>query len=169
MKFGKKYSKSGEISVVIIALTVLFILVFLMVFGVCITYINMYSIVYNYKMDLYNLNKSAIMSVNKVEGKFGIYEYNKDRYEEKFLELLKIAYNLNEELKNGNRYIQEVKILEYNIYKSGDVDSCTNKKINEDTIHVVTSITYNPIIFKKLFPNNCTFTIHNDISIKIYE
>ena len=169
MKSGKLYRKSGTISIVIIALSGLFVIVLLVMFAVCIMYINMYSIVYNYKMDLYNLNRSAIISINKSEGKFGIYEYNKQEYQNLFLELLKKTYNLNDELKNGDRYIEKVEILEYEIYTSGNIDSVTGKRINSDIIHVVTSITYNPIIFKSLFPDNCTFVVHNDISIKRYD
>ena len=81
MKSGKLYRKSGTISIVIIALSGLFVIVLLVMFAVCIMYINMYSIVYNYKMDLYNLNRSAIISINKAEGKFGIYEYEKQKYQ----------------------------------------------------------------------------------------
>lgn len=155
-------------SIVLIAIMVSFILVLLLLFAICIMYINVYSIVYNYKMDLYNLNRSAILSVNKVEGKFGIYEYDKSKYMQQLVTLLRKTYNLDENLCNGSRGIEKIKILEYDIYRAGQVDNITNKIISNDVIHILTSIRYNPIIFKSLFPNDCTFKVHNDISIKMY-
>lgn len=120
-------------------------------------------------MDLYNLNRSAIVSVNKVEGKYGIYQYDRKKYMQQFKELLKKTYNLNDNLQNGDKFIEEIRIIEYEVYNKGDVDTVTNKAIPNDMIHVLTSITYQPIVFRKIFANDCTFMVHNDISIEMYD
>lgn len=169
MKFGKTHKKGGDISIFLIAITVTFVTIFVLLFSICVMYINMYSIVYNYKMDLYNLNRSAIVSVNKVEGKYGIYNYDKNVYFQQFKELLKKTYGLNDNLQNSDKFIEKIEILEYDIYTKGSFDNVTHKVVQEDIIHVLTTITYQPIIFKSIFENNCTFTIHNDISIKMYD
>ena len=169
MKYGRNIRRSGNISIIIIVIMVIFIFMLLILFSICIIYINVYSIVYNYKMDLYNLNRSAIISVNKVEGKLGVYEYDKNKYINQFILLLKKTYNLDNNLSDGSRNIDKIEILEYEIYHLGDVDNVTNKVLKNDVVHVLTKITYKPIIFKNLFPDNCTYIVHNDISIKTYE
>lgn len=169
MKNGNVCSKRGDISIIIISFTTIAITMLLLLFAVSIINVNTYCLVYNYKMDLYNLNRNAIITVNKVEGKYGIYEYNKEKYLNTFKELLQKTYGLNENLKNGNKGIKEIKILEYDILYTSQRDNITKKNVKNDTIHVVTSIEYTPIIFNSIFPNNCIFTIHNDISIKMYE
>lgn len=151
---GKIYKRQGAVSIVILAITMLFLVMFILLIAILITYINTYVIVYNYKIDLYNLNRSAIISVNKLEGKYGIYNYDANVYLNKFKELLILTYNLDGDLKNGSRYIQEVDIIEYEI------------KNNE--IYVYTSIKYIPIIFRLFFSNGCTFYVKNNISIKTY-
>ncbi len=164
----KLLDKKGDMSVYVITLTAIFIIFILIAFSICVLFVNIYSVVYDYKMDLYNLNKSAVISVNKVKGSYGIYEYDKNEYLEKFKEMLIKSYNLDINLKNGSKFIKQIEILEYEIYKNGQTDSITKKHIQNDTIHVVTNITFEPILFKFIFPNNCTFKLHNDISIKLY-
>ncbi len=169
MMCGSITNRRGGVSIFIISITTMLVIMIILLFAVCVLNINTYSIVYNYKIDLYNLNRNAIMSVNKVEGKYGIYKYDKEKYLYNFKKLLQKSYGLNDELKNGNRFIKEIKILEYDVLYKSQIDSVSNKLVENDIVHVVTSIEYNPIIFKSLFPNNCVFTLHNDISIRMYE
>lgn len=160
-------NKKGYLSVYILTITFTFILIFIILFSGLMFFTNIYSVVYNYKIDLYNLNMKAIITANKNLGSYGIYNYNKEEYIKLFKEDLKNTYNLNDNLENGNKFITKIEILEYEIYKNGAKDSITNKKIEYDTIHMVSNINFNPIVFKFIFKDGCKFKVHNDIKIKL--
>lgn len=161
--------KKGDISIYIVMITIIFIILIIIFFSAIILLINVYVIVYDYKLNLYNLNRSAIMSVNSIKGSYEIYEYDKNEYLETFRKLLIKQYNLNQDLQHGKKNILKIEIIEYEIYEKGDIDTITNKKINNNTIHVVTNIRYKPIILYFLFENEINFKVHNDISIKEYQ
>ncbi len=160
-------NKKGYLSAYILIITILFILILIILFSSLILFTNVYSVVYNYKIDLYNLNMNSIVTINKNKGSYGVYNYNKEEYLKLFKEDLKKTYNLNDNLENGNKFINKIEIVEYEIYKKGMKDSITGKQINDDTIHVVSNITFNPIVFKFIFKEGCKFKVHNDIKIKL--
>ncbi|MBE5821668.1 MAG: hypothetical protein E7311_03645 [Clostridiales bacterium] len=160
--------KKGDVSIYIIMIVIVFMIILLLFFSATVLLINVYIVVYDYKLNLYNLNKNAIMSVNNLKGSYGIYEYDKNEYLSEFKKALIKQYQLNESLENGNKNISKIEILEYEIYEKNDIDSITSKEINNNTIHVVTNIKYRPIIFSFLFKKGIIFKVHNDISIKEY-
>lgn len=158
--------RRGDISIYIIMIVIISIIILVVFFGSIILLINVYIVVYDYKINLYNLNKNAVMSVNNIKGSYGIYEYDKAQYLQEFKKSLIKQYVVDEELKNGKKNILKIDILEYEIYKKDDIDSITNKSMKNNTIHVITNIKYKPIIFSFLFKEGITFKVHNDISIK---
>lgn len=160
-------NKKGYLSAYILIITIVFILIIIILFSSLMFFTNIYSVVYNYKIDLYNLNIKSIITINKNKGSYGDYIYNKEEYLKLFKDDLKKIYNLNDSLENGNKFITKIDIIEYEIYKKGVKDSITGKEINDDTIHVVSNITFNPIVFKFIFREGCKFKVHNDIKIKL--
>lgn len=160
-------NKRGYLSTYLLIMVTVIVIIVLLLFGSLIFFSNIYSIVYDYKLDLYNLTRKAVVTVNKEKGSYGVYEYNEEEYIKLLKQDLQKIYNLNVNLENGKKYITKIDILEYKIYKKGSIDSVTKKSISEDTIHIVTNIRFNPIVFKFLFNDGCKFKVHNDIKIEL--
>ncbi len=126
-------------------------------------YGEMNSVAYNIKLDMYSLNKSAIIAVNKAQTSRGTFSYDKKAYKEQFENLLKKNYSLDDKLINETGIIKQVKIKEYDIYKNGSKDNYTHKKHDDMVIHSVIEVKLKPIFNFDVLKKICTFDIHEDV------
>ncbi len=123
------------------------------------------SILYNIKLDMYSINKSAIIAVNKGITSRERFSYDKKAYKEYFMSMLKKNYNLDDKLKNSDGLIQNVEIKEYEIIKKGARDNFTQNIISDSTIHSVIKVKIKPIFFEDLLRDVFTFVIHEDVAL----
>ena len=121
------------------------------------------SILYNIKLDMYSINKSAIIAVNKGITSRERFSYDKKAYKKYFTDLIKQNYNLDENLKNPDGLIQCVSIKEYEIIKNGKKDTFTQKVLSDSTIHSVIEVKVKPIFFDEMLKDVFTFKIHEDV------
>ena len=98
---GYKNSK-GEILTISLIFIGIAITIFTFVLTIFMSHIN--TVLYNLKIDMYSLNRSAIISVNKYHTSIDSFSYNVDTYKHEFTKGLIQNYNLNE------NYIQKNKI-----------------------------------------------------------
>lgn len=161
MKLTNQKGNTFIISIFIIAIIlVIFILIIAIYFGI----IN--SILYDIKLDMYSINKSAIIAVNKgVTSRSGKLNYDVDDLKKYFKEQLKSNYNLDDNLRNNDGLIQNVEIIEYEILRSGKKDSVTNKKSQGTTIHSVIKVKVKPLILKDALKDKFTFDVHEDVAL----
>lgn len=156
-------NKNGEV----LTISMIFIAIALTIF-VFITTIfmsNINSILYNFKVDMYSLNRSAIISINKTTTSIDDFSYNSNAYRKEFIEGLKKNYELDENLENKDKLINKIEIIEYEIYEDNKRDSYTNKRCDGRTLHTVLRLKIKPIILKDFFENIFTFTIHEDVTL----
>ena len=146
-------------------ISIIFILLILVIFiFICVIFASeMGSIAYNIKLDMYSFNKSAIISVNKSSTSRGEFSYEKEDYKKYFVDLLKKNYDLNDDLKNNDGIVKEVKIKEYEIIKKGKKDKYIDKKVNDMTIHSVIQVRIKPFFQMDFLEKICTFDIHEDV------
>ena len=121
------------------------------------------SLLYNIKLDMYSINKSAILSVNKGITSRKDFSYDEKEFRIYFEKMIKANYGLNDEFRNENGLIKEVDIKEYKIYTKGKKDAYTKEYLRNTTIHSVITVKVEPIIFKKLLENIFVFDIHEDV------
>lgn len=156
-------NNSGEVITASVIFLAIAIVICLLVITVFVAHIN--SILYNFKLEMYSLNRSAIIAVNKNKANVDNFSYNAQVYEKEFVNLLKSNYELDDNLKNKNKLISGIEIIEYKIYNVRSKDSFSKKNLQDRTIHVVLRVKIKPIILKKLFENIFVFTIHEDVAL----
>ena len=156
-------NNSGEVITASVIFLAIAIVICLLVITVFVAHIN--SILYNFKLEMYSLNRSAIIAVNKNKANVDNFSYNAQVYEKEFVNLLKSNYELDDNLKNKNKLISGIEIIEYKIYNARSKDSFSKKNLQDRTIHVVLRVKIKPIILKKLFDNIFVFTIHEDVAL----
>lgn len=154
-------NKNGNVFIISTLFIAGILTIFLFIIMIFISEVN--SILYNVKLDMYSINKSAIISVNKGVTSREKFSYDKKTYLEHFKNLLVKNYNLDKELKNETGIIKEVKIIEYDIYQAGKKDKYSNQKLNDTTIHSVIEVKVKPIILEELLQELFTFEIHEDV------
>lgn len=154
-------NKNGNVFIISTLFIAGILTIFLFIIMIFISEVN--SILYNVKLDMYSINKSAIISVNKGVTSREKFSYDKKTYLEYFKNLLVKNYNLDKELKNETGIIKEVKIIEYDIYQAGKKDKYSNQKLNDTTIHSVIEVKVKPIILEELLQELFTFEIHEDV------
>lgn len=155
--------KNRQGNVFIVALFFVAIVLILFVFIGCIFIGHTNSLLYNIKLDMYSMNKSAIISVNKGETSRYGFSYDRNSYKKCFEDLLKKNYKLDDDLKSKSGLIKEVKVVQYDVYNPGKKDKYTGKKLRDSTIHSVISVKVKPIIMEDLLENLFTFDIHEDV------
>ena len=158
-------SKKGNILIFSVFLIAAVLVIFLFIMLIFISEVNAY--VYNFKLDMYSINKSAIISVNKGITTRESFSFDKKTYQEYFEEMLRKNYKLNENLENSNGIIKSVKILEYDIVKAGRKDEYTKQKLRDNTIHSVIKIQVKPIFSIKQLEKLFTFEIHEDVVLNV--
>lgn len=156
-------NQNGEILSIAMIFVAIVIIIFAFIIAIFMNHIN--SILYNFKLDMYMLNRSAIISINKIEGSIDKFSYNKKSYEEEFLKLMKHNYELDENLENNNKLISKIEIVEYDIYEDNEKDSYTNKRCDGRVLHTVINLKIKPIILRSVLEPFFTFTIHEDVAL----
>ena len=156
-------NNSGEIITASIIFFAIAIIICLLVISIFVAHIN--SVLYNLKLEMYSLNRSAIIAVNKNKTNVDNFSYDIKTYKDEFVKLLKSNYELNENLENKSKLINKVKIIEYKIYNAKSKDSFSKKNLQDRTIHMVLEVKIKPIILKSLFENIFVFTIHEDVAL----
>ncbi len=155
--------ESGEILSISMIFVAIVIIIFMFTLAIFMSHIN--NVLYNFKIDMYSLNRSAIIAINKYETSIDNFSYNKNAYKNEFIKGLKSNYELNENLENEDKLISKVEIIDYEIYEDNRKDEYTGKRCDGRVIHTVMNIKIKPIIFKNLLENIFVFTIHEDVSL----
>ena len=156
---SKNHKGNAVLMAVIFVMIVLVIFVFIAVIFVC----EMNSIIYNIKLDMYSINKTAIVSVDKGITSRGTFSYDLNSYKKQFSDLIKKNYKLDDNMKNFDGLVEEVQLLQYEIIKSNKKDPYTKKKLEDMTIHSVIKVKIKPIFLEELLSDVCTFEIHEDV------
>ena len=125
------------------------------------------SILYNVKLEMYSINKSAIIAVNKNNTSIDYFSYNQKSFREYFENALKQSFNLDYELKNENSLIEEINIIEYDILEKSKRDSFTREKTDDRVIHTVIEVKVKPIIMRSFFEKIFTFIVHEDVNLNL--
>ena len=159
-------NQNGNILTIGLIFVAIAIIIFMFVIAVFMSHIN--SILYNIKLDMYSMNKTAIIAVNKNKANIDNFSYNKNVYKEEFIKLLKSNYNLDDNLKNDDKLITKIDIVEYEIYEDKKKDSYTGKKADGRVIHTVLKVKVKPIILKSVLEDIFVFDVHEDVSLNLY-
>ena len=159
----KEQKNRGEILTISLVFVGIALTILIFVFAIFMSHVN--AILYNLKLDMYSLNRSAIIAVNKYHTSIDAFSYDKEVYKQEFIEGLKSNYDLNNNLENENKLISKIEVLEYEIYSSVKKDSYTNKRSDGRVLHTVLKVKISPIILKKYFEDIFVFTIHEDVAL----
>ncbi|MGE5472708.1 MAG: hypothetical protein ACM3UU_00615 [Ignavibacteriales bacterium] len=128
-------------------------LVFLLAAAILVNHIN--SIMYTIKVDMFVINRAAVIALNKdAEGK-GLNDISREEYLKFFKEVLRQNYGLDEELKNGNKLIEKIDIIRY------DYDTT-----NEPVIKTEIGVKVSPIVFRKVFKDIFYFRIKQNVKVQ---
>lgn len=158
-------NQNGNMLTISMIFIAIIIAIFMFIMAMFMSNVN--GIIYGVKIDMYTINKSAIIAVNKNQANIDNFTYNKNEYKKFFKESLIKNYNLNEELENRNGLIKKIIINEYEIYKKGQKDNFTQKICDNITIHTTITVKIKPIILEKVFQNIFTFKIHEDVNLNM--
>lgn len=159
----KVKKQNGDVLTIALIFVGISIVIFTFVIAVFMSHIN--SILYNLKLDMYSMNRSAMIAVNKYNTSVDKFSYNYSAYKNEFVNLLKSNYELDENLSNDKKLITSIEILDYTIYQKGAVDSYTKKACDARVIHTVLKVKIKPIILKNLLENIFVFTVHEDVAL----
>ena len=155
------YSKNGNVVLIAVVFIALILIIFILIGAIFMGTIN--SIIHDVKLDMYSINKSAIIAVNKGVTSRGSFSYDIKSYKQNFEKVLKNNYNLDEKLTNKNGLIQDVEIIEYDIYEIGKRDNYIKKKQKDTSIHSVIKIKIKPIFMEEILEDVFTFYVHEDV------
>ncbi len=155
--------KNGNILMIVLVFVMIAFVIFTFISSVFMSHIN--SILYNLKLDMYTLNRSAILAVNKNEANIDDFSYNVKAYKEAFVKGLKADYELDETLRNKDKLITSINIEEYEIYENRKIDNYTGEKCDDRVIHTVLKVKIKPIILKSVFEDIFIFTVHEDVNL----
>ena len=151
----------GNAFIISIFFVIIIIFIFAFIMATYVSEVN--SLLYNIKLDLYSINKSAIIAVNKTSTSLGQFSYSKNDFELYLKKVLKSNYNLNEKLENESGLVQKVEVVDHIIYKINQKDSITKYKVVSPTIHTVIKVKIKPLLLANFLPDIFTFYIHEDV------
>ena len=100
---NKNSNENGEIITISLIFVGIIVAIGMFVLAIFMSHIN--TILYNLKIDMYSLNKSAVISVNKYKTSIDDFSYNSKVYKNEFINGLKANYDLNDELENKDKLI----------------------------------------------------------------
>ena len=158
-------NNKGNIILIGTIFVALALVVFTFIIAIFMSHIN--SVLYSVKLDMYSMNKSAIIAVNKNITNIDNFSYSKEAYKEEFLKLLKSNYELNDNFSNDKKLITHIDVEEYEIHKKNKRDAYTRKRTNNRVIHTVLKVKVRPIILKEFLENIFVFTVHEDVNLNM--
>lgn len=154
-------------NIVILSMIFIGIIVSIFIFVTAIFMSSVNSLLYGVKTDMYTINKSAMIAVNKNKANIDMFSYNEEEYKKVFVKLLKENYGLDDKLENKNGLISKIDIEEYKIYNKGQIDKFTNVRCDDIVIHTVLKVKVKPIVLRKLFEKVFVFDIHEDVNLNM--
>lgn len=158
-------NQKGNILIISMIFVAIAITIFTFIIMLTISHTN--NILYNFKLEMYSMNKTAIIAVNKNKANIDNFSYNKNVYEKEFIKLLKQNYKLDNNLSNGDKLISNIEIKEYEIYEKNKKDNYTKEKCDDRTIHTVLKVKIKPIIMRKILEDVFVFTVHEDVNLNM--
>jgi len=145
----------GETNLLLIIVTTGFatVLVFLFAASVLVNHIN--SIMYTIKVDMFMINRAAIIALNKdAEGK-DLKDISREDYLKFFKQALEQNYGLDQSLQSGNKLIEKIEILSY------EYDTT-----NEPMIKTEIGVKVSPIVFRQAFQDIFYFKIKQNVKVE---
>ena len=118
--------QNGNVVVISMIFVAIVIAIFMFIIAVFMSNIN--GILYGVKTDMYLINKSAVIAVNKNYANVDKFSYNEKEYKKYFKESLQKNYDLNDNLENEQKLIKKIVIEDYKIYKE-DIPRRANIKL----------------------------------------
>lgn len=157
--------KKGNVLIISVIFIAICIVIILFIATFFMSHVN--SILYNLKLEMYSINKSAVIAVNKNKTSIDDFSYNKKSYREYFENAIKTSYDLDENFENNNKLISNVRILEYEIYEKGSKDRTNGEICDDRVIHTVLKVKIKPIIMRSVFEDIFAFEIHEDVNLNM--
>lgn len=157
--------ENGNVVIIAMIFVGIFMVVLLFVSAVFMSNVN--SILHSVKTDMYTINKSAIMAVNKNKANVDKFEYDEREYKRYFSQMLKKNYDLNDNFENNDNLIRKLEIKEYVILEKERKDGYTNERCEDTTLHTVVKVKIKPVIMQHVFENIFTYTIHEDVNLNM--
>jgi hypothetical protein len=157
--------QKGNSIVIAIIFVAIVLIIFMFMIAVYFGIVN--SMVYNIKLDMYSINRSAIIAVNKSVTSRSSFSYDIKDYKEYLTKQIATNYNLNESLESKDGFVEKIELIEYEILKSGNKDKVTNKTCEDTVIHSLIKVKVKPFLFKEILEKVCTFEIHEDVALNM--
>ena len=159
-------SRKGEANILLIIVLTGFaaMLIFLYAASLFMSHVN--QLLYTIKVDMFNINRSAIIALNKEAMNENLNSIDRDDYYNYFKKVLQYNYGMDNNLEAGIRFIEKIDILEYEYYQTGQVDSVTGKTVTEPTIHTQIGVKVKPIVFRSILKDIFYFKVHQDIKVR---
>jgi len=154
VKHGITESK-GETNLLLVVITAGFmaVLIFLFAAAVLVNHIN--SIMYTVKVDMFLINRAAIIALNKdAEGK-DLNDINHEECLKFFKQALQQNYGLDENLENGNKLIERIDILSYSYDTT-----------NQPAIKTEIGVKVSPMVFRHAFKDIFYFKIKQSVKVE---
>jgi len=112
----------------VIGLIFIAICIIIIIFIATIFMSHVNSILYNVKLEMYSINKAAIIAVNKNTTSVDDFRINRKAYRDYFEESLKNSFNLDDKFQNKDALINSISIIDYDVYEKGKKDSFTRNR-----------------------------------------
>ena len=157
--------KEGNVLLVAMIFVAICIVVILFIATVFMSHVN--TILYHFKLQMYTINQSAILSVNKTKASMDRFSYHTKTYQTFFEEALKENFELSDQWENKEKLIESVRVVEYEIIEKGRRDSFTREPCDDRVIHTVVELKIRPIILRQIFEKIFVFQIHEDVNLNM--
>lgn len=157
--------KKGNVLILSMIFIAICIVIILFIATIFMSHVN--SELYHLKLEMYSINKSAIMAVNKNRTSMDDFSYHTKTYRTHFEKALKESFHLNSQMENKEALIESIKIIEYDIFEKGKKDTFSKEKCDDRVIHTVIEAKIKPIIMQSFFERIFTFTIHEDVNLNL--
>ncbi len=155
----------GETNLLLIIVLQGFVVMFIFLFSIAVLVSHINAIMYTVKVDMFAINRAAVIALNKEVEKGNVSSVDRDDYYIYFKKVLQYNYKLDENLEAGSRLIEKIDILQYEYYTDSTEDDVTGKPIDEPTIHAQIGVRVKPIVFRSIFSELFYFRIHQDVKV----
>jgi hypothetical protein len=154
-------SNSGNAFIIALIFTAVILSIFIFIIAIFMSEVG--SLLHSIKLDMYSINKSAVIAVNKYQTSLGYFSYSKKDFRENLKSMLMKNYNLDNNLCNKDGIIQQVSIIDCNICKKRTNDPYTKERLKNMTIHSLIKVKVKPIILEEQLSDLFTFYVHEDV------